>query len=372
MTTIELDAAAQVTAPRPVRRRVAVAGVVVLLAALAVAVRGSAGASAVLRAAAAAAERSAMAAAPGEVRFVELRESELDAGLSTSARYDHLVEEWIPADPRQQWLRRVRQLTPLPGSGTGWDTRVAGAGVAVNEWQGLCGEYFPEPGADPCSRPGLWQDPTPAFVAGLPEEPVALLARLRGDATIDGTDPDQESLLFAASALERGVPVALHARVYRALALLPGLTTARRPAEFGDGRAGVIVFLEARGARVEFVVDPATGAFLGWRRVLTAPQDGLPAGTVTIMKVVRTAVVSTVGRRPGHDRSGQGRALRGAILRTGPDARSTATRAAPSIRPQGDTSVRQRSGMNMHDVQHADRAHPGRTSGRSAREGRAA
>ena len=166
-----------------------------------------------------------------------------------------------------------------------------------------CWRRWPSsPGVSAITGPPLTPATPPLFCTPLPPLPTgprALLARLRAHAVIEAADPGQETLLLAAAALERGVPHSLPARVYRALALMPGLKPAHDRVVLTDGRTGTAVSLDSGGARVELALDPRTGAFLGWRRVLTAAENGLPPGTVTIMKVVRRTVVGAVGDLSG-------------------------------------------------------------------------
>ncbi|BCJ49539.1 hypothetical protein Asp14428_10140 [Actinoplanes sp. NBRC 14428] len=275
--------------PTPARRRLSgTAGatlVVALLVPLGVLARreppapGAAaqpGPVAVLHAAAEAAERSAPPVLrPGETRYVAVHRSTLESvpagrGRTLAVRNDTLTEEWIPADRHDEWLQRVRDAAPPQI----WDDRsrtfVDDDPAPVTEWRGRCGSYFARRTQDPCRRPGLWQDPTPQFIATLPADPAELLARLRASAP-DGGFRDQEALLGAAQALERDLlPPPVRARMYRALALLPGLTVTGRRA-VPHGRPGTALGLDHAGTRAELVIDPANGVYLGRTRSLTAP-----------------------------------------------------------------------------------------------------
>jgi len=249
-------------------------------------------AASVLEAAADAAESApATTPPPGRMRYVAARQVTLEA-VPDGRRRSHLVrtgmltEEWIPADPGQPWTQHVRDDGPPQI----WDERTRSYADAppapASSWSARCGAYYPAPGEDPCRRPGLWQDPTPAFVAGLPRDPAALLARLRADTS--GGD-DQEVLAYAAQALSRDLlPPHVRATVYRALALLPGLTVTE-PRFLLGGRTGTALGLDRDGARLDIVVDD-TGAYLGSVRRLTAPRDGLAAGTVTDTTAITTGV----------------------------------------------------------------------------------
>jgi hypothetical protein len=267
-------------------------------------IRAGADASAVLNAAADAAERSPDdTPSGGQARLNAIRRFTLDVsptadGGNETVRNDLLVEEWIPADLREPWLSRTREPEPAAMWDLRWGPPAVTRGTVVNEHSGRCGVYFPAPDEDPCTRAGLWQDPTPVFLAGLPSEPRELLARLRADVEPEAAEPDQEVLLYAAAALERWLPRDVRAGLYRALALIPGLRVPQDTVVLEDGRTGVAVGLESHGVEVQLALEADDGAFLGWRRMVTTSQDGLEAGTVVAMTIVRTAVVSAVGWRP--------------------------------------------------------------------------
>ncbi|MEV4706327.1 hypothetical protein [Actinoplanes sp. NPDC049316] len=255
------------------------------------------GPAAVLEAAAAAAESApGTPPPPGLMRYVAARRVTLEAVPDGDhrrlVRTGMITEEWIPADRRRPWTQWIRDDGPPQA----WDERTgaytAGDPVPASRWSARCGAYFPVPGADPCRRPGLWQDPTPAFVAGLPGDPGALLARLRSDAAGD----DLEALTYAAQALSRDLlPSRVRATVYRALALLPGLGVTAARCTLGR-RTGTALGLGRGGERLEIVVDER-GAYLGSIRRLTAARDGLAAGTVTDTTEITTGLARR-GRTP--------------------------------------------------------------------------
>ena len=227
---------------------------------------------------------------PGRMRYVAARQVTLEAvpdgDRRALVRAGMLTEEWIPVDPDQPWTQHVSD----DGAPQIWHEHTrsytAGDPVPASRWSGRCGGYYPAPGEDPCRRPGLWQDPSPAFVAGLPHDPHALLARLVADAAGGG---DQEVLAYAAQALSRDVlPARVRATVYRALALLPDLQVTAPRCLLG-GRTGTALGLDREGTRLEVVVAD-DGAYLGSIRRLTAAHDGLAPGTVTNTTAISTGV----------------------------------------------------------------------------------
>lgn len=262
----------------------------------------SAGAVAVLQGAAAAAERAAdPAPRPGQARYLAAEQSLVEVVPAVGGRYHvveerTLTEEWVPADPREPWLQRVQGI----GAPVVWDARAhafdTGDPAPPTNFWGSCGSYYPTPGEDPCARPGLWEDPTPAFLAGLPRDPRALCERLRADAADNGRATAQDALELAGQALNRGLlPARYRALLYRALAFLPGLAVTERHVPLGGG-SGLALGIGADGEALELVLAPLTGVYLGQRRRLTAARDGLPAGRIIGQTTVRSRIVAAAGR----------------------------------------------------------------------------
>jgi len=236
----------------------------------------------------------------GEARYLAAERFSLEIVLDAQGR-NHLLEErmlteeWVPADPGADWLQRVQGIGP-PAA---WDSRAnaygSGDPVPPTEWVGRCGAYYPTPGEDPCTRPGLWEDPTPAFVAALPQDPRALAGRLCDDAVDNGRDSVQAALELATEALDRGLlPARVRALLYRALTFLPGLAVTGRRTVLG-GRTGIALGIDAGGEALELIIDPLTGGYLGQRRRLTAGRDDLAAGRVIDQTVLTSRTVAGVG-----------------------------------------------------------------------------
>jgi hypothetical protein len=90
------------------------------------------------------------------------------------------------------------------------------------------------------------------------------------------------------------VPADLRAALYRALALVPGVTIVENDATL-DGRTGVALgYTEpARGSiwRDEIIIDPITGLVIGDRAVTLNDWEDIPAGTTLSWSTVHTSVV---------------------------------------------------------------------------------
>ena len=162
-----------------------------------------------------------------------------------------------------------------------------------------CGNFYGDRG---CHSAGSWQDPTPAFLAGLPGDPLQMYRRLIADSPAK-TGRMEEVLVYAADALRSGtVPAPLRSTIYRALALLPGLQVTDRSTNLA-GRTGVALGIDDGDTRHDIIINPATGAFIGERQIATKSGRrgtlGAPAGATIELSSVRTAVVDALGAVPG-------------------------------------------------------------------------
>lgn len=102
---------------------------------------------------------------------------------------EHRLRQWVPARPDRDW-QLEREVTGrqkwLTGSGgqaraEGFDVRDTGP---TGRFHAPYGDYYADLDDSPPRSPGgSWQVPTAEFLAGLPGDPGALLARLRCDST---------------------------------------------------------------------------------------------------------------------------------------------------------------------------------------------
>lgn len=217
---------------------------------------------------------------------------------------ENLLETWVPADQKQDWLWR-RDVTGKRKWLQGTEEQARAAGYPIDdaawpegEWRAPCGDWFAkDEGKQPCADPGSWQRPTPEFLAGLPRDPDQLFNRLKADAP-ENKRGHAEILVYAADALRSGlIPADLRAALYRALGKLPGLEITEQVANL-DGRKGTAYGVNDGNIRQEIIVDPATGEFIGERETAAKDLDGLPAGTVMTYTSVTTSIVDTMGTRP--------------------------------------------------------------------------
>jgi hypothetical protein len=217
---------------------------------------------------------------------------------------EHLMREWVPVDPRQDWLLE-RENTDrrqwLVGSAEqavadGFELR---DGWPSGRWRAPYGDFYAaDAHREPGPRPGWWQVPTPEFLVGLPRDPQRLHQRLSTDSR-DDRPGYTGVLVYALDALRTGlVPADLRAALYRALLMLPGMTIVES-AQNLDGVPAVALVHDDGTRRTEVFIDPANGHFIGERDTVTSNTDrGLKAGTVTKHTAVRTATADAIGGVP--------------------------------------------------------------------------
>jgi hypothetical protein len=202
-------------------------------------------------------------------------------GRYITVRRSGLTKTWIPGDPSKPWVRRGtnepdRFMSPE-------DARAARAGgcggtepsselerAHDGEWHDRHGPRAPS-----------WQTPTPAFLAGLPHDPRALLERIYRDSRGQGPSRQGEALVFIADVLRAGagiVPADLRAALFKAATRIPGVQVIDKRANL-DGRTGVSVgrYEPKTRMRQELIFDPETGQVIGEREVnlnrRSAPGD---------------------------------------------------------------------------------------------------
>jgi hypothetical protein len=150
---------------------------------------------------------------------------------------------------------------------------------------------------------------TYAFLSALPDDPGKALARIRRYYPAADGEPEFEHDFRAAMVLSQAYPYPPEgmARVYRALAAVPGLKA--ETAQDVTGRPALAIYRKAvpKGylVRTQVLLEPRTFDYLGARYVSTVTKtngDGSPAfrrGDVIIDEaMVKHALVSRHGERP--------------------------------------------------------------------------
>jgi hypothetical protein len=247
---------------------------------------------------------------PGQYRYVAVHEWRSHHVMTTLPHepivgYAYLVESrdetWIPQDVTQEWMNR---RTPLEGAKWLGGTMPQSEAplpepdeIEKGERRGRCGDFFS--GTLPplgCGDPDDWHNPE--YYARLPRDPQALLQWLRDHtADIRGVGVANLPFAFAVRLLRTGLaPADLRASLYRALALIDGVTVTDGKANL-NGRVGVAIALDDLYDRIELIVDPTTGDVIG-ERIVAGPQPYMPyitPGTTTAYTAVTTKVVDGIG-----------------------------------------------------------------------------
>ncbi|MFC8588562.1 CU044_5270 family protein [Streptomyces sp. NPDC057217] len=195
-------------------------------------------------------------------------------------------EVWLPADGSRPGLLREAGAADTP----------LGSPGPVYELDG--------PGAEPRkstlgAEPPSVTRPTHAYVAALPTEPEALLRLVREQtrgAGGSGGDADQRAFTAIGTLLaETWAPPEVTAALYRAAALIPGVTVLPSATD-AAGREGVAVARTAHGEQTQWIFDRTTSAFLGERTVLV---ESTPAGRAGTVLGVSAVLVKGAASAPG-------------------------------------------------------------------------
>ncbi|MGY2744170.1 CU044_5270 family protein [Pseudarthrobacter sp. O4] len=205
---------------------------------------------------------------------------------------DHL---YVPADQTAEWIwnREAR----IPTTFFSEDAKAEAAKYQQSQAGDpiRMGELLRAPGGNFYGEQRMLFAGMPLLegVKTLPRDPQALLDTIRQRGK-QGR-PEAETLEAIAEALGTGVvPADLRAALYKAAALIPGVTVVDRQANL-DGKVGTAIGIERPGieTRMDIIIDPATGLLIGEREVaLTATAD-FPAGTATSWTSVQTSVVDS-------------------------------------------------------------------------------
>ncbi len=224
------------------------------------------------------------------------------SGHDFSCLAENVIQVWVPADERDEWLLDRRQTGRriwLEGSPEQF-ARAGGGPLGswpTGRWQAPYGDFFAaESGEQPGPMEDCWQLPNSHFLAALPRDPKALYQRLRADSP-DDRPGYVGPFVYAADALRTGrVPADLRAALYRALLLLPGIEVGE--ADDQDGPRHILLAVDDGVRCNEILISSTDGQFAGERATLTRDVRGLTAGTVTTDTAVRVAIVDALGQLP--------------------------------------------------------------------------
>ncbi|MET9786677.1 CU044_5270 family protein [Streptomyces canus] len=192
----------------------------------------------------------------------------------------HTEERWTSQDPG-------------PLRVTGW-IRASGKDAIMP------GQMGPIESTDPV--PVGVAHPTYRWLASLPTDPDALLARLREEARpVEGESRDQAVFSLIGDLIGGTImPPANAAAFYKAAAKLPGVREIPDAVD-AAGRHGIAITLDDTGfaTRYEWIFDKETLALLGARFYITDPDRGITTETLAgTSAVMETAVVGGKGEVP--------------------------------------------------------------------------
>jgi hypothetical protein len=144
-----------------------------------------------------------------------------------------------------------------------------------------------------CPYRGGMNDPTYRFLQSLPTDPHVLLSLIEQE--MQGQLPRSEEAFTTIGALlhEAIAPPLVSAALYRAAALIPGVT-AVADATDAIGRHGVAVAMTFRGVRTEWIFSKQTFQYLGERDINIANGS-----TTGVAAVLQRAFVDHAGQTPG-------------------------------------------------------------------------
>lgn len=137
--------------------------------------------------------------------------------------------------------------------------------------------------------------PATEYLDALPRDPRLLLNDIYAKTAGKGQSADGEALVFIADLLRTGtVPGEVRAALYKAAALIPGVTVTDEQATL-DGHKGIAIG-QVEGFshfRHDIIIDPKNGLPIGECQVLTEPRGTMPAGTATTWTTVETSTSET-------------------------------------------------------------------------------
>lgn len=256
------------------------------------------------KAAAATIETSDPIVGPGQ--YLKIETTGLGGTSTTAANGSHVswVEKtsgqlYVPADREGEWVWNREESVPIQFSSetakaVEAEIREArpteGPPPLVGTLRAPRGAFYGA-GTEPTVLIG-----TPLSEAGsLPKEPQALLDLIYERTKGAGKSPEMEAFVTIADGLRSGVlPADMRATLYKAAALITGVTVAEKEATV-DGRTGTAIGIPSPdgGVRQDIIIDPTSGLVIGEQAVLLKDYPDDPAGTVVHWTSVRTSVVNS-------------------------------------------------------------------------------
>lgn len=243
---------------------------------------------------------------PGEylkIETTELTGSGAQAADGSQVNWQETTggQVYVPANREGEWVWNREGRVPLASS----SEKAKAEAQKLRERSKT--ENFPKDQVNPMiggvlrAKGGAFYGNEPTVIIGtplkdagsLPRDPRALLDLIYERTKGSGKSPDGEAFVAIADGLRTGVvPADLRAALYKAAALIPGVTVGDKQATV-DGRTGIAVGIPSPGggSRRDIIIDPASGLVIGEQDVLLKDYPGAPAGTVSTWTSVKTSVV---------------------------------------------------------------------------------
>lgn len=208
---------------------------------------------------------------------------------------------YVPADRAGEWVWNREERVPLESSTEA--AKALAAEIRKRDAASLRPEGQPRLGGIVRAPGGVFYGNEPAVIIGtplkeansLPKNPQTLLDLIYERTKGAGKSPESEAFVTIADGLRSGVvPADMRATLYKAAALIPGVTIGDRQAAV-DGRTGIAIGIPSPDGvvRTDIIIDPPSGLVIGEQDVLLKDHPGSPAGTVTSWTSVKTSVVDS-------------------------------------------------------------------------------
>ncbi|MFJ4030042.1 CU044_5270 family protein [Paenarthrobacter sp. NPDC089989] len=225
---------------------------------------------------------------PGQYLRVDTRAVYLDQGDGGSGPLFWLETQnrqlYVPEDRNNQWIMSSEPTELLTFFGN--DTE-----AAIRELEA----------GTPKSRTehGLVQRVSATWsydeLAALPRDPAELLDFIRSQSEERAGSSDNQAFVWISDHLRSGsIPADLRAALYRAAALIPGVTLVDNQTNL-NGRTGTAIgrIDERTNSRHEIIIDPVTGQFIGERVITLNGFGDVPPGSAIAWSAITTSVAGS-------------------------------------------------------------------------------
>lgn len=196
---------------------------------------------------------------------------------------------YVPADRDQEWVwNRSGRIPTTFFSEQAKEVALQQAkdiGDSSEHLRAANGAFYGSPSTFPSSKE----------LAGYSRNPRMLLNGIYLKTLGAGQSVDGEALVYIADLLRTGlVPADLRAALYKAAALIPGVSVTENQATL-DGQTGVSIgrVEGASNIRQDIIIDPTTGQLIGERQVALEGKGSVPADTTITWTTIRTTVVNS-------------------------------------------------------------------------------